>query len=75
MDAKNELGQPLLLHGTDDPTTWNDLQQVFPRDGFEDLYRSFRESSAAGDVHVFRRTYEVRGDCRQCRVAVPHIHT
>jgi hypothetical protein len=62
MDAKNELGQPLLLHGTDDPTTWNDLQQVFPKDGFEDLYRSFKESSAAGDAHVFTRTYEVRGE-------------
>jgi hypothetical protein len=68
MNARNELGRPLLLHGTDDPTTWNDMQQVFPSDGFEDLYRAFRDSSAAGDAHVFARSYEVRhcrGNCTE----------
>lgn len=62
MDARNELGRPLLLHGTDDPTTWNDIQQVFPRDGFKDLYQAYKASSSAGDAHVFVRSYEVRWD-------------
>lgn len=48
-----------LLHGQDDPTTWNDMQQVFPKDGFAELYRAFKASHAAGDAHVFARTYEV----------------
>lgn len=65
MDAKNDLGRPLLLHGTDDPTTWNDLQQVFPRDGFQDLYRAFKSSNSAGDAPVFVRSYEVRCDSTQ----------
>lgn len=52
MDAK-------LLHGQDNPTTWNDMQQVFPKDGFAELYRAFKASHAAGDAHVFARTYEV----------------
>jgi hypothetical protein len=59
MDAKTELGRPLLLHGQDDPVTWNDMQQVFPKEGFAELYRTYKASSAAGDAHVFARTYEV----------------
>lgn len=60
MDAINELGRPLLLHGTDDTTTWNDIQQVFATDGFTDLYQAYKASSGAGDAHVFMRSYEVR---------------
>lgn len=63
MDATNELGQPLRLHGTDDPITWNDMQQVFPKDGFADLFNAYKASSAAGDAHVFTRRYEVRVEC------------
>lgn len=48
-----------LLHGQDDPTTWNDMQQVFPKEGFAELYRALKASHAAGDAHVFARTYEV----------------
>lgn len=60
MDATNELGRPLLLHGTDDTTTWNDIQQVFSTDGFTDLYQAYKASSSAGDAHVITRSYEVR---------------
>lgn len=67
MDAK-------LLHGQDDPTTWNDMQQVFPKDGFAELYRAFKASHAAGDAHVFARTYEV-GPCCAHMNNVPRLST
>jgi hypothetical protein len=72
MDAKNELGRPLLLHGQDDPVTWNDMQQVFPKEGFAELYSTYKASSAAGDAHVFARTYEVSHTVWLLREATRH---
>jgi hypothetical protein len=73
MDATNELGRPLLLHGTDDTTTWNDIQQVFATDGFSDLYQAYKASSSAGDAHVFTQSYEVRVDTTEGFVSpLPH---
>lgn len=59
-EAKNDKGQPLLVHGVDDAPTWNEMEHVFPTAGFGELYEALRASHAAGDAHVFNRTYEVR---------------
>jgi hypothetical protein len=60
LDAKTDKGAPLLVHGVDDPITWNDMQKVFPARGFDELYSAFKASSEAGKAHIFPAQYEVQ---------------
>lgn len=53
------LAEPWLVNGVDDVTTFNEMQQVFPSSGFNELYERYRASWIAGNTHVFSMSYQV----------------
>lgn len=68
LNAKNAKGQPLKLHDTNSPATWNSMSQVFPAEGFPVLFDQYKASFLQGGAHIFNATYQVSTLCQmlQC---------
>lgn len=60
--AIDAAGDPLLIHGSDSPQTWNEMERVFPTEGFAALFEEYQSSYEAGGPHVFSATYQVCKD-------------
>jgi hypothetical protein len=71
LNAKDEKGQPLKVHDNVPPLTWNGMSQVFPADGFVELFDRYKASFLQGGAHVFNTTYQV-GTCKppSCQVCL-----
>jgi hypothetical protein len=63
MNAKDDKGEPLRVQGSVPPLTWNAISQVFPAEGFPELFEQYKASFLQGGPHVFSTTYKV-GRCR-----------
>jgi hypothetical protein len=60
LDATNNRGEQMMIHGVDDVGTWNEMGKVFPTAGFKQLFEQYKESYLQGAAHIFPATYEVR---------------
>jgi hypothetical protein len=59
LNATDTNGKQMLIHGVDDSSTWNEMEHVFPTEGFADLFEAYKASFEAGDAHIFNKTYQV----------------
>lgn len=75
LDATNDRGEQMMIHGVDDVGTWNEMGKVFPTSGFKQLFEQYKASYTAGGAHIFPATYEVRAParCWVYYVSVAHV--
>ncbi|WIA39163.1 hypothetical protein OEZ86_005290 [Tetradesmus obliquus] len=59
LDATDNRGEQMMIHGVDDVGTWNEMGKVFPTSGFKQLFEQYQERYRQGGAHMFPATYEV----------------